>query len=129
MNAPEEYQPVIQNIPVEIHTKPQQKYRFIHLFVKTQKEVEKYAKLAVDSLDGDGHLWISYPKKSSKKYKCDISRDKGWDILGTMNFEPVTQISIDEDWSALRFRNVDYIKTMKRKFALSEKGKERIKNN
>ena len=26
------------------------------------------------------------------------------------NFEPVRQVAIDEDWSALRFRNVAHIK-------------------
>jgi hypothetical protein len=50
-------------------------------------------------------------------------------VLGKLNFEGVMQVSIDEDWSALRFRHVDYIKTMKRKKALSEKGKKRIRDN
>jgi hypothetical protein len=37
-------------------------------------------------------------------------------------------VAIDEDWSALRFRNVSFIKTMTRKSgALTEKGKQRIK--
>jgi hypothetical protein len=35
-------------------------------------------------------------------------------------------VAVDEDWSALRFRKVEYIKMMTRKFeALSEKGKEK----
>ncbi len=45
----------------------------------------------------------------------------------TYEFEPVSQVSIDDDWSAMRFRHVDNINAMKRKTAATEKGKERIK--
>ncbi len=69
---------------------------------------------------------MCYPKGSSKKYSCDFNRDTGWDIMGQYDLESVRAVAIDEDWSALRFRKVDFIKTMKRKFeALSEKGKEK----
>ena len=40
-------------------------------------------------------------------------------------YEPVRQIAIDEDWSALRFRKTGKIKTMKRGFAVTEEGKQR----
>ncbi len=49
--------------------------------------------------------------------------------MAERNYEPVTMIAIDEDWSALRFRQIENIKTMSRKFAISNKGKERIKGN
>ena len=127
INPPEEYKDIMKAISAKIHYEPRQTYRFVHLFVRSREEVNAYGRMAVDSLDGDGHLWVSYPKKSSKKYACDISRDEGWDVFGQKNFEPVMQVSIDEDWSALRFRCVDYIKTMKRKSALSRAGKRRIK--
>jgi hypothetical protein len=35
-------------------------------------------------------------------------------VLGDAGFEPVRQVAIDEDWSALRFRRVEYIKSMTR---------------
>jgi hypothetical protein len=47
--------------------------------------------------------------------------------MGQYGMEGVRMVAIDEDWSALRFRKVDFIKNFTRKFAaLSEKGKERI---
>jgi len=127
INPPAEYKVIMESNSTEIHHEPRQTYRFVHLFVRSREEVNAYGSTAIDSLDGDGHLWVSYPKKSSKKYTCDISRDEGWDLFGQKNFEPVMQVSIDEDWSALRFRRVDYIKTMERKSALSQAGKRRIK--
>ncbi|WP_391118049.1 hypothetical protein [Psychrobacillus sp. L3] len=47
------------------------------------------------------------------------------EILANEGFEPVRNIAIDEDWSALRFRKVENIKKMVRKFAHTEVGKER----
>ena len=45
-------------------------------------------------------------------------------MLGPHGLEGVRQVAIDEDWTALQFRKVDYIKTMTRKFgALPEGGK------
>ena len=34
--------------------------------------------------------------------------------MGDAGFEPVRMVAIDEDWSALRFRRVEFIKTMNR---------------
>ena len=66
-------------------------------------------------------------KGSSKRYTCDFNRDTGWHVLGEAGFEPVRQVAIDEDWSALRFRRVEFIKSFKResKHAISQRGKKR----
>jgi hypothetical protein len=58
---------------------------------------------------------MAYPKGTSKKYQCEFNRDSGWTTLGAAGFEPVRVVAIDEDWSALRFRRVEYIKSMRRK--------------
>jgi len=65
-------------------------------------------------LKGDGIVWFAYPKKTSKKYKVEIHRDYGWELVRKLGFESVRAVAIDEDWSALRFRKVEYIKTMSR---------------
>jgi hypothetical protein len=81
----------------------------------------------VNKIEGDPTIWFSYPKKSSKNVVFEINRDTGWDIMGTYNFEPVHHVPIDDTWSALRFKNVEYIKNITRKesFALSKQAKER----
>ncbi|MBO9717589.1 MAG: hypothetical protein J7507_12460 [Pseudoxanthomonas sp.] len=63
---------------------------------------------------GDAVLWLAYPKGTSKRSRGEFNRDGGWDVLGTAGFEPVRQVAIDEDWSALRFRRTEYIRTMTR---------------
>lgn len=50
-----------------------------------------------------GRLWIAYPKKSGP-VKSDLDRDHGWDAMISSGLLPVTQVALDETWSAVRFR-------------------------
>ena len=103
-----------------------EKTNFIIAFCTMQNEVDAVAIQASEKLEADGLLWFAYPKGTSKKFKCDFNRDTGWAVLGEQGFEPVRMVAIDEDWSALRFRRVEFIKTMTRSSAITEVGKERI---
>ena len=99
---------------------------FFLAFVTKQKEVDDLVRKVAPLIQGDGLLWFAYPKGSSKKYKCEFNRDNGWNELGKHGFEPVRMVAIDEDWSALRFRKAENIKTMTRSFAMSETGKKKV---
>jgi hypothetical protein len=96
-------------------------------FVIDQLGIDNYIHSIQDKLVADPIVWIAYPKASSKKYTCAFNRDTGFGILGKYGFEGVRQVAIDEDWSALRFRKVNYIKNITRKecFALTDEAKER----
>jgi hypothetical protein len=83
-------------------------------FATKQKEVDSLAKTVGRKAAGDAIVWIAYPKKSSKKYTCEFTRDSGWPSMGEAGFEPVRMVAIDEDWSALRFRRAEFIKNMTR---------------
>jgi len=101
--------------------------RFSLAFVTQQDELNALASDRTAKTRGDATLWFAYPKKASRRYTCEVSRDVGWDVLGTAGFAGVRQVAIDEDWSAIRFRRVEYIKTMKRnpRGALSDEGRRR----
>jgi len=99
------------------------KLHFGLAFVTNQAQVDAYATAFAEKLEGDGQLWSAYPKGTSKRYKCEFNRDNGWEILGKLGFESVRMVVIDADWSALRFRKVEFVKTMTRSFAITEKGK------
>jgi len=83
-------------------------------FVTTQQQVDTLAASISSRAKGDAVVWFAYPKGTSKRYKSGINRDTGWQALGQSGFEPVRAVAIDEDWSALRFRRVEFIKTMTR---------------
>ncbi len=101
---------------------------FAIVFVTKQNEIDEAIGKVFPKLNGDAVLWFCYPKGTSKKYKCDFNRDTGWSELGKYNMEGVRQVAIDEDWSALRFRKTEYIKTLTRRegYAISDEGKKRI---
>jgi len=92
-------------------------YEFIILFVRLVSEVKLLAPKALHNLTSDGILWFAYPKKTSKKFSSDIDRDHGWEVLIDRGFDKVRLVAIDDDWSALRFRNVRFIKSAQGRFS------------
>ena len=107
LNAPEGYRERFGTLPadVELITTPTSAGNFevVHLFVRNKAEVERDVPMAIKLVKPGGLLWVSYPKQSSK-VPTDLNRDVLWDIFPDKDWRPVTQISIDEVWSALRFR-------------------------
>lgn len=102
---------------------------FAIAFVVRQPDVDRYARALAARSQGDGVIWFAYPKGSSKRYQSEISRDAGWRVLGNLGFEGVRMVAIDEDWSAVRFRRVEFIKTLRRdqSGAMSKAGKTRTR--
>lgn len=102
-------------------------YTFAMFFVATLKDVERCAAI-LKTAAGDACVWFAYPKGTSRKYKCEFNRDTGWSAVGAQGFEAVRQVAVDEDWSALRFRRVEFVKTLTRgsNNAISEAGKARV---
>lgn len=98
-------------------------------FVTTQDELDEAIKGVTSRVTGEAGVWFAYPKGSSKRYTSTINRDNGWAKLGASGFESVRMIAIDEDWSAVRFRRAEFIKSMKRDaaWAMSKEGKAKAK--
>jgi hypothetical protein len=104
----------LKDIIIDREIDPRYPYEFIILFVTKVSEIELIAPMALHNLIADGILWFCYPKKTSKNYKSDIDRDHGWDLLNEAGLMGVRMVSIDEDWSAFRFRNSKFIKSTKK---------------
>ncbi|ANE47803.1 hypothetical protein SY83_17615 [Paenibacillus swuensis] len=129
LNAPQAYAETESAFKGHIHRHPETgiQYDFVQVFGSSNDEIQVLAHTASHHLLEDGLFWLCYPKKTSKLYKgSDCSRETVAGLLSEEGFEPVRQVAIDEDWSALRFRKVDHIKKMTRSFAVTEKGKARI---
>ena len=45
-------------------------------------------------------LWVAYRKAN----RADINRDSLWPIMAEFGMRPVSQVAVDDEWSALRFR-------------------------
>ncbi|HKK42509.1 MAG TPA: hypothetical protein VJ963_08890 [Bacteroidales bacterium] len=107
----------LKNVRIDSEIDPRFPYEFIILFVRNSEEVDYYSPGVIHNLVADGILWICYPKKSSKNYKSDVDRDHGWKTLNNSGLHGVRLVSVDEDWSALRFRHVRYIKSISGRFS------------
>src|SRR5215471_15543982 len=130
LNAPESFEPelaALEDVRIRRSAQDMKEIVFSLAFVTKQKEVDAITKTVARKATGDAIVWFAYPKGTSKKYKCDFNRDTGWAALGKAGFEPVRMVAIDEDWSAIRFRRAEFIKTMKRdaKHAMSAAGKQK----
>ena len=104
----------LRDVVIDKEIDPRYPYSFIILFVKSVSEVDHLTPMALHNLMADGILWFCYPKKTSKKYFTDLDRDHGWKSLNDSGLFGVRMVSIDDDWSAFRFRNAKFIKSFKK---------------
>lgn len=109
INPPEGFIALLGDLPEGARMVEQGPADVVHLFAGTRAELEEQARTAVESVIPGGVLWISYPKVSSGR--SDLSRDTLWPILQPFDWRPVSQVSIDDTWSALRFRPTADVKS------------------
>ncbi|MCX6261389.1 MAG: hypothetical protein NTY95_11260 [Bacteroidia bacterium] len=107
----------IKDIQIDNEIDLRYPYDFMIIFVRKIPEVEEITPVALHNLAVDGILWFCYPKKSSTKYSSEIDRDHGWKALNDLQFFGIRLVTIDDDWSAMRFRNIKYIKATSDRFA------------
>jgi len=110
LNAPPGYIESLGDLPegARVSEVPEGEYQFVHLFVTNSEDLGRLRQAAMDAVEYDGLLWISYPKRSSK-VATDLTRDVLWELMGDTGLRPVTQVSVDEVWSALRFRPAEMV--------------------
>jgi hypothetical protein len=113
LNAPASFEAELAGLPVltiHRHIESVAEIRFSIAFVTQKSEVDTLAPAVAERAAGDATVWFAYPKGTSKNFKCDFNRDTGWDALKALGWDTVRAVAIDEDWTALRFRRVEYIK-------------------
>ena len=110
LNAPEEYLEALGQVPddLSIEQFPSGEFDFAHLFVEDLNQLGENIDQVLQVIKYDAVLWISYPKGSSG-VKTDLNRDMLWKALADKGIRPVTQVSIDEVWSAMRFRPTEAV--------------------
>jgi hypothetical protein len=96
---------------VEIDTTPSEgNYDFVQVVALDKADLESHRQTAFDAVKPGGLLWFCYPKKSSK-IQSDLTRDSSWDSLMDKGWRVVTSVSVDDTWSANRFRPISDVKS------------------
>ncbi|MEC0245240.1 hypothetical protein ACI48J_00450 [Paenibacillus chitinolyticus] len=109
LNAPEGYRLGIETVTAG----QEDKAAFLQLFVNHGQEVDEWVPKAIPMLREDAVFWITYPKQSSK-VKTDINRDTlAAKVQNNTEYRPVSNVAVDDMWSALRFRRSDLVKSKK----------------
>ncbi|WP_174732312.1 hypothetical protein [Mesobacillus harenae] len=107
LNAPKEYKLGIES------EEELTEYEFVQVFVHNSEDVARWLPTALPLLTDNAVFWITYPKKSSK-VKTDINRDVLWKMVEeASSYRAVSNVAVDEIWSAVRFRQKDKVKTKK----------------
>jgi hypothetical protein len=78
------------------------------IFLNNKKELIHFLSKQLKQVEPDSVLWLAYPKGASK-IKTDINRDSMMETAEEFGIKTVTAISIDDTWSALRFRPLDRV--------------------
>jgi hypothetical protein len=83
-------------------------YDFVLLFSEKQSDLELKLREVIVIGKVDCIFWICYPKGGGK-IKSDINRNTVWKALETIGLRPVSQVALDNTWSALRARPLDKV--------------------
>jgi hypothetical protein len=110
INAPPEYLEMMSGTDFDINPGKLKigQYDFVQIFGSERAILEHL--VAQNSASGkyDCLFWICYPKGGGK-IKSDLNRNVVWDIARSVGMKCVTQVAIDETWSALRCRPVELV--------------------
>ena len=76
----------------------------IQFFVTKRKKLEDELSRLSNALRSRGLVWVTYPK--GNQLDTDINRDSIVAYAKTIGLKAVAQVSVDDIWSALRFKVV-----------------------
>lgn len=104
INAPRDWAQLIGGLPddSEVVDESGLPADFVLVFATGADELQGLLQKAIAAVHEDGLLWIAYPRVSVGGH--DISRGVVHDQLRANGWRPVTQISMDETWTAIRAR-------------------------
>jgi len=122
-NAPDNYFATLDPLPedLKISYEPEGNFSGIQVFIKNRDELVTALDVIIPLLKPDTILWVTYPKKSSG-IKSDLKMMGNWDELSKYGLRIVTSVSVNETWTALRFK-------FEEKTKLSDARNSNIRNN
>ena len=114
LNAPASFEPeltALKSVQIRRRISASRTVAFGMAFAITNAQLDAVSAKLTKAAIGDALLWIAYPKGTSTKYRCEFNRDSEWRVLKTAGYESVRMVAIDADWSALRFRKKQFVKS------------------
>ena len=106
LNPPVGYNQLLGELPdnVTVANSLEGEFDVIQFFVTKRKKLEEKLSGLSDALRSRGLVWVTYPK--GNQLDADINRDSIVAYAKTIGLKAVAQVSVDDIWSALRFKVV-----------------------
>jgi hypothetical protein len=127
LNAPADFERELKGLQkIRILRQPvraKEQSDFVLLFATNSRELESAWKRIVPTLKTDAVFWIGSPKKSSGIQSDLVGMSNGWSIYAGSPWQPVASISINEAWTARRFRYAPGLEQQRK-----ERGDEEIRD-
>ena len=103
IGAPANYAALLGPLPLEarLTTRASKRPSFVHVFVTSRSKLATELKKLRASLEPDGLVWVSWPKKSSK-VPTDVTEDTIREVGLPLGFVDVKVCAVDDIWSGLK---------------------------
>lgn len=105
VNAPSGYEASIGPLPegTFVLKKATGHVDVIQVFVNSRAELERWVPELKLHVGPAGTFWVTYHKGTSG-VATDVNRDSIHEYARSVGMQPVAQVAIDDDWSALRLK-------------------------
>ncbi|MGH3829122.1 MAG: hypothetical protein ACRDRS_01510 [Pseudonocardiaceae bacterium] len=105
ISAPKNYEEILGQLPPAariVTNESELPADLVHVFAGTRAQLAGLLPAAMKAVRPGGMLWVSYPKVTVGGH--DLSRQVVHNDLHTSRWKPVSQIALDDVWSAIRAR-------------------------
>lgn len=102
-NAPANYQQLLGPLPndVQLSSRLRRPVDLVHIFSIARAQLVAELRRAVDEIEQDGAVWVSWPKKASG-VRTDITEDVIREVCLPMGLVDVKVCAVDATWSGLK---------------------------
>ena len=102
-NAPSNYQELLGPLPsdVQLSTRLRRPVDLVHIFSVARAHLSGELRRAIDDIEQDGAVWVSWPKKSSG-VRTDLTEDVIREVALPLGLVDVKVCAVDETWSGLK---------------------------
>lgn len=102
-NAPGNYQQLLGGVPkdVVISTRLRRPIDIVHIFSIARAHLVAELRRALEEIEQDGAIWVSWPKKASG-LRTDLTEDVVRQVALPLGLVDVKVCAVDETWSGLK---------------------------
>jgi len=102
-NAPGNYKQLLGPVPTDaiVSTRLRPPVDLIHIFSIARAHLLAELRRAIEDVDQDGAIWVSWPKKASG-VRTDLTEDVIREVALPMGLVDVKVCAVDETWSGLK---------------------------